>query len=381
MNKDHGYFDHNATTPISGAALAAWQDAATRHWQNPSSLYREAGEARNLLEVTRETLADYFGIDEAERLVFTSGATEANNAVIRHLAAAGGVIAISGLEHPCVQVPVEALFPEDRVRRIPVVAGTGVIDFAVLGQWITDGEVHCVSVMAANNETGALQPWREIAELCREAGVRYHNDAAQWIGKGPVAGLERCDFVTGSGHKFGGGKGAGFLILPEDFDEIDFHGQIGGPQEDGRRAGTEDLPGIVAMVAALTERPDAARVESGEGLAAERDAFERRIEKEIGCRLLAAAGPRLWNTSMFVLPHTKNLKWLTRLSQRGFSVSTGAACSAGKGNPSTVMAAMGLDYGEMGRVIRVSGGWTSGGEEWDALARALVEVGRDLRDQ
>jgi cysteine desulfurase len=381
MNKDHGYFDHNATTPISGAALAAWQDAATRHWQNPSSLYREAGEARNLLEVTRETLADYFGIDEAERLVFTSGATEANNAVIRHLAAAGGVIAISGLEHPCVQVPVEALFPEDRVRRIPVVAGTGVIDFAVLGQWITDGEVHCVSVMAANNETGALQPWREIAELCREAGVRYHNDAAQWIGKGPVAGLERCDFVTGSGHKFGGGKGTGFLILPEDFDEIDFHGQIGGPQEDGRRAGTEDLPGIVAMVAALTERPDAARVESGEGLAAERDAFERRIEKEIGCRLLAAAGPRLWNTSMFVLPHTKNLKWLTRLSQRGFSVSTGAACSAGKGNPSTVMAAMGLDYGEMGRVIRVSGGWTSGGEEWDALARALVEVGRDLRDQ
>lgn len=381
MNKDHGYFDHNATTPISGAALAAWQDAATRHWQNPSSLYREAGEARNLLEVTRETLADYFGIDEAERLVFTSGATEANNAVIRHLAAAGGVIAISGLEHPCVQVPVEALFPEDRVRRIPVVAGTGVIDFAVLGQWITDGEVHCVSVMAANNETGALQPWREIAELCREAGVRYHNDAAQWIGKGPVAGLERCDFVTGSGHKFGGGKGAGFLILPEDFDEIDFHGQIGGPQEDGRRAGTEDLPGIVAMVAALTERPDAARVESGEGLAAERDAFERRIEKEIGCRLLAAAGPRLWNTSMFVLPHTKNLKWLTRLSQRGFSVSTGAACSAGKGNPSTVMAAMGLDYEEMGRVIRVSGGWTSGGEEWDALARALVEVGRDLRDQ
>jgi len=381
MNKDHGYFDHNATTPISGAALAAWQDAATRHWQNPSSLYREAGEARNLLEVTRETLADYFGIDDPERLVFTSGATEANNAVIRHLAAAGGVIAISGLEHPCVQVPVEALFPEDRVRRIPVVAGTGVIDFAVLGQWITDGEVHCVSVMAANNETGALQPWREIAELCREAGVRYHNDAAQWIGKGPVAGLERCDFVTGSGHKFGGGKGAGFLILPEDFDEIDFHGQIGGPQEDGRRAGTEDLPGIVAMVAALTERPDAARVESGEGLAAERDAFERRIEKEIGCRLLAAAGPRLWNTSMFVLPHTKNLKWLTRLSQRGFSVSTGAACSAGKGNPSTVMAAMGLDYGEMGRVIRVSGGWTSGGEEWDALARALVEVGRDLRDQ
>ena len=130
------------------------------------------------------------------------------------------------------------------------------MDMSVLEQWITDGEVDCVSVMAANNETGALQPWREIAELCRAAVVRYHNDAAQWIGKRVVAGLDRCDFVTGSGHKFGGGKASVFLILPEDFDEIDFHGQIGGPQEEGRRAGTEDLPGIVAMVTALTERTD-----------------------------------------------------------------------------------------------------------------------------
>ena len=381
MSHDPGYFDHNATTPISDAALAAWQDAATKHWHNPSSLYREAGEARNLLEVTRETLADYFGIDDPERIVFTSGATEANNAVIRHLAAAGGVIAISGLEHPCVQAPVGGFFPEDRVRHLPVVAETGVIDLSVLEQWITNGEVDCVSVMAANNETGALQPWREIAELCRAAGVRYHNDAAQWIGKRVVAGLDRCDFVTGSGHKFGGGKAAGFLILPEDFDEIDFHGQIGGPQEEGRRAGTEDLPGIVAMVTALTERTDSTREGLAFTLEAARDAFERRLADEIGCRILAAAGPRLWNTSMFIMPHSKNLKWLTRLSQRRFSVSTGSACSAGKGNPSSVMLAMGLDFEEMSRVTRVSGGWTSGAEEWEALALALIEVERELRDQ
>jgi len=381
MREDPGYFDHNATTPMSGTALAAWTDTAAKHWHNPSSLYREAGEARNLLEVTRETLADFFGIDEAGRIVFTSGATEANNAVIRHLAATGGVMAISGLEHPCVQAPVEAFFPEDRVRRIPVVAETGVIDLAVLGSWITDGEVDGVSVMAANNETGALQPWREIADLCRAAGVRYHTDAAQWIGKRAVVGLDQCDFVTGSGHKFGGGKGAGFLILPEDFDEIHFHGQIGGPQEDGRRAGTEDLPGIVAMVAALTERTDSTREGLGVPLGVARDAFELRIAEEIGCRILAAAGPRLWNTSMFVLPHSKNLKWLTRLSQRRFSVSTGSACSSGKGNPSSVMLAMGLDYEEMGRVIRVSGSWITRRAEWDALARALIEVGRELCDQ
>jgi len=301
--------------------------------------------------------------------------------VIRHLAAAGGVIAISGLEHPCVQAPVEALFPEDRVRRLPVLPGTGVIDLEILERWVAGGEVSCVSVMAANNETGALHPWREIAELCREAGVRYHNDAAQWIGKCAVAGLDRCDFVTGSGHKFGGGKGVGFLILPEDFETIHFHGQIGGPQEDGRRAGTENLPGVVAMVDALQERSDSTREAFAGSPGSSRDAFESRVEGEIGCRLLAAAGPRLWNTSMFVVPHSKNLKWLTRLSQRGFSVSTGSACSAGKGNPSSVMLAMGLDYEEMGRVIRVSGGWTSREREWEALAGALVAVDRELRGQ
>jgi len=379
MTEDPGYFDHNATTPMTGGALATWAETAKKCWHNPSSLYRGAGAARNLLEETRETLADYFGIDDPGRILFTSGATEANNAVIRHLAAAGGAIAISGLEHPCVRAPVEGLFPEDRLRSLPVSPGTGVIDLEILERWIVGGEVNCVSVMAANNETGALQPWREIAELCREAGVRYHNDAAQWIGKCAVAGLDRCDFVTGSGHKFGGGKGVGFLLLPEDFETIHFHGQIGGPQEDGRRAGTENLPGVVAMVEALTERSDSTGESPALSLGPSRDAFERHIGAEIGCRILAAAGPRLWNTSLFVVPHSKNLKWLTRLSQRGFSVSTGSACSAGQGNPSSVMLAMGLDHGEMGRVIRVSGGGTTREREWNALAGALVEIDRELR--
>jgi cysteine desulfurase len=98
----------------------------------------------------------------------------------------------------------------------------------------------------------------------------------------------------------------------------------------------------------------------------------------IGMKLIGADGPRLWNTSMFVLPHTKNLKWLTRLSQRGFSVSTGSACSAGRGNPSRVMAAMGLDFDEMGRVMRVSGGWETTGEDWSDLAAAIREVAGEL---
>ena len=376
------YFDFNATTPMSEAARQVWRETAAKHWQNPSSLYREAGEARRLLDERREQLADYFAIDNPERVIFTSGATEANNAVIRHLAEAGsGALAVSGIEHPCVQAPVEAFFSETRIRRIPVDTETGVIDLAVLEKWIRNGEVGAVSVMAANNETGALQPWQEISRLCRVAGLRFHSDAAQWIGKCAVAGLDQCDFVTGSGHKFGGGKGVGFLLLPDDSPDLNFHSLIGGPQEEGRRAGTENLPGIAAMVTALLERDQDTLKEIAGTQEVRRSQFEETISKQGECRILATKAPRLWNTSLFVVPRAKNLKWLTRLSQQGFCVSTGSACSAGKGNPSAVMVAMGLDFEEMGRVIRVSGGWETEASDWDGLAAAFLKISAELSDQ
>lgn len=375
----NGYFDHNATTPMSAAARAAWLEAAERYWHNPSGLYREAGDARSVLEDWRETLADFLGIDEPERIVFTSGATEANNAVIAHVAGAlSGCLVTSEIEHPCVAASIGRYLETSRVRCLPTEVATGVVDLAPLEEWIGKGEVGAVSLMAANNETGALQPWREAADLCREHGIPFHTDAAQWFGKRPADGLGDAGYVTGSGHKFGGGKGVGFLILPEDEGDRPFHGLVGGPQEHGRRAGTEDLPGIAAMVTALLEHHEGALASLWECQAGWRDEFEARIGKEGGVRLLAKEGMRLWNTSMFVLPHAKNVKWLTRLSQRGFAVSTGSACSAGKGNPSAVMMAMGLDYEEMGRVLRVSGGPGTGGEDWSALAEAILGVGEEL---
>lgn len=375
----NGYFDHNATTPMSAAARAAWLEAAERYWHNPSGLYREAGDARSVLEDWRETLADFLGIDEPERIVFTSGATEANNAVIAHVAGVlSGCLVTSEIEHPCVAASIGRHLETSRVRCLPTDVATGVVDLAPLKEWIGKGEVGAVSLMAANNETGALQPWREAADLCREHGIPFHTDAAQWFGKRPADGLGDAGYVTGSGHKFGGGKGVGFLILPEDEGDRTFHGLVGGPQEHGRRAGTEDLPSIAAMVTALLEHDEGALAPLWECQAGWRDEFEARIGKEGGVRLLAKEGMRLWNTSMFVLPHAKNVKWLTRLSQRGFAVSTGSACSAGKGNPSAVMMAMGLDYEEMGRVLRVSGGPGTSGEDWSALAEAILAVGAEL---
>jgi cysteine desulfurase len=374
-----GYFDHNATTPMGEAARQAWLVTAERHWQNPSSLYREAGEAKRVLEDWREALADYFGVDEAARVVFTSGATEGNNAVIAHLAGGlSGCLVTSEIEHPCVEAAVHRDLDPARVRRLSTDPATGAADLATLKEWIAKGEVGAVSLMAANNETGALQPWREASGFCRDAGIPFHTDAAQWIGKLPVAGFGESGYVTGSGHKFGGGKGVGFLILPEDEGVAPFHGLVGGPQEDGHRAGTENLPGIAAMVTALLERDEDRLADWAEGQGKGRDAFESRIAEGAGVRLLATSGARLWNTSMFVLPHSKNLKWLTRLSQRGFAVSTGSACSAGKGNPSAVMMAMGLSYEEMGRVLRISGGGETTAEEWEGLADAIIEVGGEL---
>jgi len=376
------YFDHNATTPMCEAARLAWLETEERHWHNPSSLYPAAAAAKHVLDARREALADQLGIEDPERVIFTSGATEANNAVIRHLAATiEGALAISAVEHPCVEAAARACLPPERLRVLPVDPATGALDLGATGALLRAGGVGAVSLMAANNETGVLQPWREVAALCRESGTPFHTDAAQWLGKLPAGGigeaLGAAGWLTGSGHKFGGGRGVGFVVAPLDADpEPAF--LLGGPQEQGRRAGTENLSAVAAMVAALEGKSDASLEAEAASRSAARDGFEARIATEIGARPLGAAGERLWNTSMFLLPHSRNLKWLTRLAREGFGVSTGSACSAGRGNPSRTMEAMGLDYAEMGRVMRVSGGWDSSADDWRALAEALRAVALEL---
>ncbi len=357
------------------SAKAVSLEVCDKYWQNPSSLYREAGEAKHLLEHYREELADQLAVDDPERIVFMSGATEANNAVVEYLASAHeGAIAVSAIEHPCVAAPVNKYFGKGRVKEIAVDPDSGVVLLEPLMELLEAGEVQFVSVMAANNETGILQPWERLSDLCHAHDVILHTDAAQWFGKLPSGTIADCGYVTGSGHKFGGGKGVGFLVLPEEeLDGGSFRGLTGGPQEDGRRAGTENLPAIAAMVTALKER-EAAPASGSTG----RDLFEKHVEAELGCRIPGKKSQRLWNTSMLVLPHTMNLKWLTRLSQRGFSVSTGSACSAGQGNPSRVMAAMGLDFDEMSRVLRVSSGWETTADDWIALTEALRSVAAEL---
>ncbi|YCM45472.1 aminotransferase class V-fold PLP-dependent enzyme [Verrucomicrobiaceae bacterium 227] len=365
------YFDANATTPLSPAASEAWLAAAREHWHNPSSLYPEAIEAKRFLEDLRESLAGMLGCSTG-RIVFTSGATEANNSVLMHAAgyleARGGFFATSAIEHPSVAEGAEFFFRGGQLQQIGVTP-EGVIDQEMFASVVKGGQAGFVSLMAANNETGVWQPWREVSGVCREAGIPFHCDAAQWIGKESLEGLAECAFVTASAHKFGGPPGAGFLLIPEG---SDFRGSLGGPQERGHRGGTENLPAIAAMVAALKGCGSAV---SGEF----RDQFEADLVDCLpGVRILGGGAKRLGNTSMFILPEHKNLRWLTRLGRRGFAVSTGSACSAGQGNPSRVMQAMGCRFEEMGRVLRISALPQAGAEEWEGLLDALLEVRDEL---
>ncbi|MDB6135097.1 MAG: hypothetical protein JWM59_3340 [Verrucomicrobiales bacterium] len=370
----NGYFDCNATTPLHPAARAAWLEASDRFWHNPSSLYHGAGAARQGLEDAREQVADWLGCG-AEDIVFLSGATEANNAVMRHCASPGsesGILAaVSGLEHPSVVEPARHEF-RDRLRGIPCTA-TGVADLAALPEMVARDRPALVSLMAANNETGVLQPWEEALSICREHGTAFHCDAAQWIGKMPAGNLGQCDWVTGSAHKFGGPKGIGFLKVPPGGRPLRW--LRGGPQEERRRAGTENLPAVAAMVAAWAAREkELSSAENRAAALAARQGFEQRLRTVLPeAGIIAEHSPRLWNTVLITVPLPENVKWLVRLSAMGFQVSTGSACSQG-GGASEVLRAMGLSTEKLGQVLRLSGGWETTLADWLALADAFATV-------
>lgn len=371
------YFDHNATTPLHPSAREAWLRASEKHWHNPSSLYREAGFTSQAMESARERLGDLLGV-EPERVVFTSGATESNNTLFAGMAKClppDACVAISAIEHPSVRESARAWLGRARVVEIPVDA-EGVVQPDVLKKVLVHHQPALVSVMAANNESGVLQPWPELLKLCREHGVRFHSDVAQWVGKLDATALGTCDYLTGSGHKFGGPKGIGFLVLADEAEAFPL--LHGGPQENSRRAGTENYPAIEAMVTSLEAlTPKLGEVQRVQTTL--RDAFAAQMKLDFpGLRVISEGAPRLWNTVLMVMPEHSNLKWLTRLSRLGFAISTGSACSSGKEGSSVVVQALGADWEELRRVVRVSSGWGTTEADWKALAEAFVEAGKGL---
>lgn len=370
------YFDNNATTRPNTEVQEAFEGALRESWSNPSSPYRSGAEVRVRLDQARENVARTLQVD-IEQVAFTSGATEANNAVLAHAASffdSSARVVVSSIEHPSVLEPADHWF-SGHALTVPV-EPTGVVDMNRLRALLEEvPEVRLVSLMAANNETGVLQPWGETASLCRERGIHFHCDATQWVGKFPSSGFSACSSFSASAHKFGGPKGVGILVS-----ELANPFILGGNQENGRRSGTENYPAIEATSVACevirSHIPEFSKRSSW------RDSFEERMLLDFpGLQILGKEVPRLWNTSMLLLPDYENLRYVGKLDKLGFEVSTGSACSIGKDESSSVSLAMGFSTEQSKRLIRVSSYAEETEDDWMGLATAFCDARDELDEE
>ena len=358
------YLDYNATAPLRPEAREALLEACAEVG-NPSSIHSFGRRARRRLEDARETICARLGVPPA-RLVFTSGGTEANHLALAQ--ARGGPVVVSAIEHPSVLEAVPGAI------RAPV-TGRGEIDLDAFARILAEHRPALASIMLANNETGVVQPVREVAELCRRNGVRLHVDAVQAPGRCPLApAVESADFLSLSAHKIGGPVGIGALLVPEPFELVPL--LRGGGQERRRRAGTENVPGACGFAAALA----AVREEETARVRALRDGLERELEARVpDVRILGRQAPRLANTSCIAMPGVPAELQVVRLDLEGFAVSAGSACSSGKVTRSHVLEAMGLPPEIAGCAIRVSLGWGTAAQEVDAFVEAWVRAVPPLR--
>ncbi len=358
------YFDNNATTRPCDVAKVAHAAALEEDWRNPSTPSSGAARVRAKLEKSRDELAALLSVPP-DTLSFTSGATEANNAIFTHLArvsAPDARVLLSSVEHPSVRESAFHHFP-GRVDELNVDA-VGIVSPDHLSSVLDTQKYALVAVMAANNETGVVQPWPELVDLCRQRNIPFHCDATQWVGKLSSEGLGACNYLAASAHKFGGLKGVGILRASS---EVRF--LLGGEQEVGRRAGTENYAGVIAMLAALEE---ANRFDQVAKLEQARDDFETSLLDMLpGLQVLGKDARRLWNTSALLMPSHENLRWVGKLDKLGHEVSTGSACATGKEGPSHVAAALGFSSEEARRIVRVSGSRETSLEDWAALAEAF----------
>lgn len=350
MEQDWIYFDANASEPARPAALEALARAGAMTG-NPSSVHRAGRQARAVLESARERLAALFGA-RAENCVMTSGGTEANLLAVAALGGGRRVLA-SAVEHDAVRAAAVA-------ESIPV-DGNGVVLLDVLERMLAEPDARpaLVCLMLANNEVGTIQPVAEAARLCRSHGALLHVDAVQAAGRIAVdLRALGADSLAVSGHKFGGVKGAGALLLAGETTQVLTPVMAGGGQEMGRRGGTPALPAIAAMAEAAAEAVEA--LEAGNAaseMAGWRDAIEAAAVA-VGAVACGAAAPRLPNTLSLALPGRAAQTQLIALDLAGFGVSAGSACSSGKVARSHVLEAMGL--GPLaGEAIRVSLPWTT----------------------
>ena len=362
------YFDNNATTPVLPEVFEAMRPYYGEHFGNASSIHHHGQETRAAVERARESVAELVGCRSSE-IVFTSGGTEGDNLAIFGLATEGDHVITSTIEHHAVLNAckrLEAMGCE--VTYIPV-DGRGLVDPAEVRRGVRSN-TKLISIMMANNETGVLQPVGEIGKIAAEAEIYFHTDAVQAAGKVAIDVKQiGCDLLSISGHKMNAPQGAGALFVRK--------GTIlqpmlyGGSHERSRRAGTENVPGIVALGRAAEIAKDALNNGSIANIEQMRDRLQQMLSRLEAAGVNGDGAPRVPNTTNIYFDHIEGEALVIALDLKGLAVSTGAACSSGAIEPSHVLTAMGLRAERARASIRFSLGKQNTEEEVE-FALALV---------
>ncbi len=371
------YLDHNATTPLDPAVLAAMLPWLESQYGNASSRHEFGRAARRAIDAARQQVAAAVNAHPTE-VVFTSGGSEANNLFIKGAAAAlkPGLLAVSAIEHPCVLKPAAQLARQGWQVLTLAVDAAGRLDLADYAAALL-GKPKLISVMLANNETGVVQDVAALAATAKAGGAWFHSDAAQALGKLAIdfralnaAGVHA---LTLSAHKACGPKGAAALVLDK---RVELQPLIaGGGHERGLRSGTENVPAIVGF--GVAAELAAQRVAE---LAAHLQAMQAKLEAGLvllGARIFATDARRLPNTSYFAFPDIDGETLVGKLDRAGFAVASGAACSSANPEPSHVLRAMGVAPEIARGAVRVSLGASNTDLEIEQFINALqVTVGR-----
>lgn len=374
------YADNAATTRVSDAVVAAMLPYFTEHYGNPSSTYPLGQDASAALIRARETIAACLGCLPSE-LTFTSGGSEADNQILRSAAAWGKEhgrthLIASAIEHHAVLNTLEDLKAEGFTVTLLPVGSAGVVDPDDLKATLTP-KTCLVSIMLANNETGVLQPIRQLADLAHGAGALFHTDAVQAVGHVPISLKDSpVDFLSASAHKFHGAKGNGFLFAKRGFELKSLI--FGGAQERGKRAGTENVPGIVGMAAALQEACGHME-ENGKRMEDARNALQEKLRALPGTRVHGGGQPRLPGHLNMAFEGVAAEALLPVLGMAGICVSSGSACASGSPDPSHVLLAMGCSPEEAKSSLRFSLGDDITPEQVEYVAETVKREVERLR--
>ena len=374
------YADNAATTKMSEAAIAKMVSLMNDTYGNPSSLYRFGQKAKEALEEARETVASVIGADPKE-IIFTSGGSEADNQAIRSAALLGKAkgkthIISTKFEHHAVLHTLDKLEKEGFEITLLDVHEDGLVRPEEVAAAITD-KTALVTIMYANNEIGTIQPIAEIGRICHEKGVLFHTDAVQAITHVPINVVEQnIDMLSASGHKFHGPKGTGFLYAKKG---IKLSNLIeGGAQERGKRAGTENVPGIAAMAVALKEASDKLD-ETAKYLTEKRNKLIKGLSEIEHSALNGDAEKRLPSNVNFCFEGIEGESLLLLLDEKGIAASSGSACTSGSLDPSHVLLAIGRVHDVAHGSLRLSLGEDITDEDIDYMINAVKEVVTYLR--